>query len=117
MASLAVTGQEASLSLPVCVFQEENKGGPLCNRKNHFMKLCSTLGPIGGWVTEWSTQEESFPFTLGKRRLTGITGAIQPYISHKTSNGASCAGRKSLRLTGSKVTAADIISVTLYLEH
>lgn len=47
MARLAVMGQGLT-QLPCMCLLEENKEGPLCNRKNHFMKLCNALGPIGG---------------------------------------------------------------------
>lgn len=42
---------------------EENKEGPLCNRKSHFMKLCNALGPIGGGEGNGEEHpEESFSF-------------------------------------------------------
>lgn len=46
MASLAIMGQGLT-QLPCMCLLEENKEGLLCNRKNHFMKLCNALGPIG----------------------------------------------------------------------
>ena len=108
----------ALLSFPVRVFLEEDKEAPLHNRKNHFMKLCNALGPVGGWVTGCSTQEESYAFHILKedtdRHHRSYSALNFPQNWHHR---ASCGGRKSFRLTCSKVTVADISSVTLYFEH
>lgn len=49
----------------VCVFPEENKEEPLCNRKSHLMKLRDALGPITLWATGCSiSRKRAFPFSL-----------------------------------------------------